>query len=172
MYLLSWVSLRLHPPTKDFLHPIFCFCRWALVKLKAIGELNAGRLDGSVLSSRQKFGYTLPQIKDLLNSCEMNVPQLPKIGSNFRESFGKVWMGKSRNYKNCVRHYQTPLGAGVYYWKAAGSMIPKISWGRMDPDRGGWIYEKRPEQSSGQSNREEAYLFTDMHGVRLVLQLR
>jgi hypothetical protein len=51
-------------------------------------------------------------------------------------------------------------------------MIPKISWGGMDPDRGGWIYEKRPEQSSVQSNREEAYLFTDMHGVRLVLQLR
>ena len=81
----------------------------------AIGDLSARKFDGSALSSRQKFGYPLPQIKDLLNSCEMNVPQLPKIGSNFRESFGKIWMGKSRNYKNCVRHYQTALGAGVYY---------------------------------------------------------
>ena len=145
MYLLSWVSLPLYPPAKDFCIQFSVFCRWVLVKLKAIGELNAGRYDGSVLSSRQKFGYTLPQIKDLLNSCEMNVPQLPKIGSNFRESFGKVWMGKSRNYKNCARHYQTALGAGVYYWKAAGSIIPQTSWGRMDPDRGGSIYKKRPE---------------------------
>ena len=91
----------------------------------------------SFVIAAQKFGYTLPQIKNLLNSCEMNVPQLPKIGSNFRESFGKVWMGKSRNCKNCLTHYQTASGAGVYLWKAAGSIIPKISWHRMDPDRGG-----------------------------------
>ena len=51
-------------------------------------------------------------------------------------------------------------------------MIPQTSWGRMDQDRGGWIYNKGPEQRSVQSNREEAYLFTDMHGVRLLLQLR
>ena len=172
IYLLSWVSLPPYPSIKDFLHLIFCFLWVSACQVKGYLRFKRGQIRRVSVIIAAKFGYTLPQIKDLLNSCEMNVPQLPKIGSNFRESFGKVWMGKSRNYKNCVRHYQTALGAGVYYWKAAGSIIPQISWGRMDQDRGGWIYNKRPEQRSGQSNREEAYLFTDMHGVRLVLQLR
>ena len=138
----------------------------------AIGDLNVRKFDGSALSSPHKnLATRCPRLKSCWILYQTNAPQLPKIGSNCRKSFGKVWMRKSKNYKNCVTHYRTALSAGAYHWKAADSIIPKISWGRMAPDRGGWIYKKRPEQSSGQSNREEAYLFPDIHGVRLVIQL-
>ena len=109
----------------------------------AIGDLSARKFDGSALSSRHKNLATLcPRLKNCWIHYQTNAPQLPKIGSNCRKSFGKVLMRKSRNCKNCVTDYQTALGAGVYLWKAAGSIIPKISWDRIDPNRGGWIYKK------------------------------
>ena len=114
----------------------------------AIGDLSARKFDGSALSPRHKNLATLcPRLKNCWIHYQTNAPQLPKIGSNCRKSFGKVLMRKSRNCKNCVIHYQTALSAGFYLWKAAGAIIPKISWHRMDPDRGGWIYKKDPSKA-------------------------
>jgi hypothetical protein len=116
----------------------------------AIGDLSARKFDGSALSSRHKNLATLcPRLKNCWIHYQTNATQLPKIRSNCRKSFGKILMRKSRNYKNCVTHYLTALGAGVYLWKAAGSIIPKISWDRIDPDRGGWIYKKKTPAKLG-----------------------
>ena len=49
--------------------------------------MNAGRFDGSALSSRQKFGYTLPQIKDLLNSLPNERTPTTEDCQQFSEKF-------------------------------------------------------------------------------------
>ena len=114
----------------------------------AIGDLSARKFDGSALSKRHKNLATLcPRLKNCWIHYQTNAPQLPKIGSNCRKSFGKVLMRKSRNCKNCVTRYRTALAAGVYHRKAAASIILKISWGRMDPGHGGSIYKKDPSKA-------------------------
>jgi len=120
----------------------------------AIGDMSARKFDGSALSSRHKnLATRCPRLKNCWIHYQTNAPQLTKIGSNCLKSFGKVLMRKSRNCKNCVTHYQTALGAGVYLWKAASSITPKISWDRMDPDRGGWIYKKKTQAKLGSAQQ-------------------
>jgi MerR family redox-sensitive transcriptional activator SoxR len=66
----------------------------------------------SFVIAAQKFGYTLPQIKELLDSLPNERTPTAEDWEQLSEK--KVLMRKSKNCKNCVTHYQTALGAGVY----------------------------------------------------------
>ena len=53
----------------------------------AIGDLSARKFDGLAISSRQKFGYPLPQIKDLLNSLPNERTPTTEDCQQFSEKF-------------------------------------------------------------------------------------
>jgi len=54
---------------------------------------------------------------------------------------------KIENCKNYVIPEQTVADTVAYPLKAVGSIIPKTSWSRMDPDRSGWISKKDPSRA-------------------------
>ena len=62
----------------------------------------------------QKFGYTLPQIKELLESLPNERTPTAEDWERLSEKFRDSLNAKIEKLQNCVTHYQTALGAGVY----------------------------------------------------------
>jgi MerR family redox-sensitive transcriptional activator SoxR len=81
----------------------------------AIGDLKRAQIRRvSFVIAAQKFGYTLPQIKELLDSLPNEHTPTAEDWEQLSEKFRESLDTKSRNCKNCVTRYQTALGAGVY----------------------------------------------------------
>ena len=135
----------------------------------AIGDLSVRKFDGSALSSRHKNLATLcPRLKNCWIHYQTNAPQLPKSGSNCRKSLD----AKIEKLQKLRDTLSDCIGCGCLSLKSCGRYNPQDIMAQDGPGLRRLDLKKKPEQSLGQSNREEAYLFPDMHGVRLVLRLR
>jgi len=62
----------------------------------------------------QKFGYTLHQIKELLDSLPNKRTPTVEDWEKLSKSFKKVWMQKSKTCKSCMTPQGTALRAAAY----------------------------------------------------------
>ena len=68
----------------------------------------------SFIIAAQKFGYTLPQIKELLNSLPNERTPTAEDWEHLSQKFQESLDEKIEKLQNCVIRYQTALGAGAY----------------------------------------------------------
>ncbi len=69
----------------------------------------------SFVIAAQKFGYTLPQIKELLDSLPNERTPTAEDWEQLSEKFRESLDEKIEKLQKCVTRYRTALGAGAYH---------------------------------------------------------